>query len=107
MADQCLVLLQDKLHCELRLLEMVVLLFVLLSLGFSISFGFQYYLSFRKSGVSLSLRMSVSAFCSLWRDEIRHQLLAKGTILIKVAQSLDQPTNFDFLSALVMLHKRL
>ena len=32
---------------------------------------------------------SLSAFCTMWLNEVCHQLLAKGTPMIKDAQSLD------------------
>jgi hypothetical protein len=46
-------------------------------------------------------------FCSIWKDEVHHQLLAKGALLIKDAQSLDLAVYSDFISALVTLRKRL
>jgi hypothetical protein len=48
-----------------------------------------------------------SNFCSMWRDEVHHWLLAKGTMLIKDAQYLDPIEYFDFISTLVGLRKRL
>jgi hypothetical protein len=50
---------------------------------------------------------SLSAFSSLWKDEVHHQLLAKGALLIKDAQSLDCTEYSTFISALVALKKRL
>lgn len=50
---------------------------------------------------------SLFPFFSLWQDEICHQILAKGAMLIKDAQSLDPTTYSNFIPALVTLHKRL
>jgi len=43
----------------------------------------------------------------MWRDEVRHQVLAVRAMLIKDAQSLDPMEYFSFIYALVALRKRL
>jgi hypothetical protein len=52
------------------------------------------------SGVSLFLSMwlALSAFCTIWCDEVCYQLLAKGALLIKDAQSLWPLAYSNFLS---------
>jgi hypothetical protein len=53
------------------------------------------------------MRLATSLpFVPCW-DEIRHQLLAKGTLLIKDVSSLDPAEYFDFPSSHVSLRKRL
>jgi hypothetical protein len=49
----------------------------------------------------------LSAFNSMWRAEVCHQHLAKGTLLIKNAHSLDAIEYFDFILILVAWRKRL
>lgn len=44
---------------------------------------------------------SVSAFIALWKYEVHHQLLAKGTLLIKDAKRLDPAVYSYFISASV------
>ena len=46
---------------------------------------------------------SVFTFVALCRDEVRHQLLAKGALLIKDAQKFDPIVYFDFIYTLVSL----
>jgi hypothetical protein len=50
---------------------------------------------------------SLSSFSSLWKDEVHHQLLAKGALLIKDAQSLDRIKYSAFIFSLVALRMRL
>jgi hypothetical protein len=47
------------------------------------------------------------AFCQLLRDEVRMQLLAKGSLLIKDAKLLDQASYSTFIAVLVALRKRI
>jgi hypothetical protein len=49
---------------------------------------------------------SLYSFCSTWWDEISHQFLSKGNILIKDAHYLDPIDYFDPFFALVDLSKR-
>jgi hypothetical protein len=50
---------------------------------------------------------SLPTFCMKWRDEVHHKLLAKGALLIKDAQALDEVAYSDFIYALVVLWKRI
>ena len=50
---------------------------------------------------------SLPAFCTMRHDKVHHQLLAKGALLIKDAQSLDPVAYSDFISELVALRKRI
>jgi hypothetical protein len=50
---------------------------------------------------------SLSAFMSLWRDEVHHQLLAKGILFIKDALSLHPTSYSKFILALDSPSKRL
>jgi hypothetical protein len=50
---------------------------------------------------------SLVAFCQLWREEVRMQLLAKGSLLIKDAKLLDSAAYSDFIAVLVALRKRM
>jgi hypothetical protein len=43
----------------------------------------------------------------MWCDAVNHQLLAKGILLRKDAKSLDAVAYSDFISALVVLRKRI
>ena len=105
--DQYSVILQYKLHWWAAVLEMAVLLLVPLSISFGIAFGFQRYLSFGRSGLSLFLRMSIAhSLLSVLYGAMRSSTSSKGALLVKDAQSLDQPAYSDFLSALVMVQNR-
>jgi len=50
---------------------------------------------------------SLYSFCSIGKDEVRHRVLAKGSLPIKDVQYLDLAAYSDFISALVSLRKRL
>jgi len=50
---------------------------------------------------------SLSAFVSLCKNEVCHQLFAKGSLLIKDTKSLDPTEYSDFVAALVILRNRL
>ena len=47
------------------------------------------------------------AFINWPKDEVHHQLLAKGALLIKDAQSLNHLDYSTFISSLVVLRKSL
>jgi hypothetical protein len=49
---------------------------------------------------------SMFAFCTIWHDDVHYQLLAKGALLIKDAQTLE-PLTYSDISILVALLKRL
>jgi hypothetical protein len=46
-------------------------------------------------------------FCTMWQDEVCHQLFAKGALLIKDVKFSDVVAYFDFISALVVARKRI
>ena len=49
----------------------------------------------------------MSTFIALQKDDVHHQMLAKGALLIKDAKRLAPTIYSDFISALVSLEKRL
>lgn len=49
----------------------------------------------------------LSAFCTMWRDEVCMQWLIKGFFLIKDAKYLDAVAYSDLISTLVALRKRI
>ena len=65
------------------------------------------FCTMEKAGVNLLLirRLSLSTFKILLKDEVCHQLLAKGALLIRDAQSLDHIEFSAFISDLVALRK--
>ena len=94
----------------LQCLEISVFWVVLLSLGYGSTYGFQHNFLFGKlrcKSVFGNEDSLLFAICSLWQDEINRQLLAKCALLIKDAQSLDSTAYYNFISALVVLQKRL
>ena len=50
---------------------------------------------------------SLPAFCTMRHDKVHHQLLSKGALPIKDAQSLVPVDYSDFISELVALRKRI
>lgn len=77
------------------------------SLGYGIAFGSRLYFG-KISAHSFYLEVSpLSTFCSMCRDEICNQHLAKGSLMIKEAQTMDPSDSSDFISVLVAKRKRL
>lgn len=98
----------DNLHC----LRIITPMFTLRLQGFVFVWRSVLYLFFGKLGARLFLPMihevgSLFSFYSMWRDEVCHQLLVKGALLIEDVWSLHPVAYSDFISAFVAFRKRL